>query len=217
MLPGRGVPDAIRRGLGLAARAVGDWCDLYRGEHPHAPPIAPGNRVIRLPAAFANTRSFTAPVGYGDALWQGVFDSVYSRAGDYLVGADGTFFVASQPRLGPVLCVKTNRTLTLRRPAGPQQAGINRYMGVQASEAQPLLTGWPASVLTVLGGGKGALPGDAPGGVGGAGGWLALLPGAGVTLRPGDLASDDLGRVAVVSASEHTALGWRLHLRQVTS
>lgn len=215
-LPGEVIPDLICSGLGQAAQAVGDWCDLFRPTGPAAPTAA-GNRLLRLPAAFANPRGFAVPVGYGDALWEGYFDAAYSQPGDYLSGSDGVFFVAAQPRLGPVLCVKTNRTLSLSRPAAPLAGGVNGYVGVRSTTAVPLLTGWPASVLAAGSGGRGALPGDAPGLLGGAGGWSVLLPTAFVTLRPGDLAQDDLGRSGVVSSAELTDLGWRLHVRQAAS
>jgi hypothetical protein len=215
------IPDAIRRGLGVAARAVGVWCDLYR---PHGPgaPMDGGNRLLRLPASFANVRGFNVPVGYGEALWEGYFDAGYSRAGDYVAGPDGVFFIASQPRLGPVLCVRTNRVLSFSRPAAPIAAGVNRYVGVQPSAAQPLLLDWPASVLAAGVGGRGPLPADAPGVHGGSGGWAVLLPalrvgGAPLQLRPGDLAYDDLGRTGVVASAELTYLGWRLHVRQAAS
>ena len=48
-----------------------------------------GNRLLPLPAAFANPRNLMAPVGYGDALWEGYFDAGYSRPGDYIAGPDG--------------------------------------------------------------------------------------------------------------------------------
>jgi hypothetical protein len=218
MLPGAHVPDLIRRGLGLAARGAGDWCDLYRARSS-ASPVTPANRIMRLPAAFVNTGNPAAPVGYGEATWNGIFDAAYTQAGDYLGGRDGLFFIASQPRLGPILCVKTTRVLTFSRPAAPQAAGLDRYGGVRVAETEVLLDAWPASVLArSRDGGRGALPADAPGLPGGAGGWEALLPAyPGVLLRPGDLARDDIGRNAVVSSAELTALGWRLFLRQAST
>ena len=216
MLPGEAVPDSIRRALGLAARAVGGWCDVFRPVGAGAA-LAAGNQIIRLPAAFANPRGFAASVAYGEALWQGVFDAAYTRPGDYLQGQDGVFFIASQPRLGPLLCVKTNRVLNFRRPAAPVLAGMNRYVGVQDAVADRLLTGWPASVLAAGSGGRGALPGDAPASRSDMGGWAVLLPNANIVLRPGDLAHDDLGRTAVVASAELTGLGWRLHMKQAAS
>ena len=218
MLPGIAVPDMIRRGLGLAARGAGDWCELYRARSAAAP-IVPQNRILMLPAAFVAVGNPAAPVAYGRALWAGIFDYGYTQPGDYLVGADGVFFIASAPRLGPVLCVKTNRTLTLTRPAAPVLAGLGRYGGVLASETVTLATDWPGSVLgSKRDGGRGALPGDAPGVPGGAGGWEMLLPAMpNVLLRPGDLVSDEIGRSAVLLVTELTELGWRLFARQAGS
>lgn len=218
MLPGVRVPDAIRRGLGLAARGAGDWCDLYRA-HSADTPLAMANRIARLPAAFVAVGNPRGAVSYGQAVWQGIFDAGYVAPGDYLVGEEGVFFVASITRLGPVLCVRTNRTLTLARPAAPVVAGVSRYGGVTPAATTPLMTAWPASVLTrQREGGRGALPGDAPGLPGGAGGWEVLMPGTpGVLLRPGDLVRDDLGRTAVLAGTELTALGWRLFARQAGS
>ena len=215
MLPGQYVPDAIRRGLGLAARGAGDWCDLYRPRTAETP-IAPANRIARLPAAFVAPGDPRGAVSYGAAVWQGIFDAGYVAPGDYLAGAEGMFFVASLTRLGPVLCVRTNRTVSLSRPAGSALAGVARYGGVQPAQAVPLMTAWPASVLArSRNSGRGALPGDAPGLPGGAGGWEVLMPGIeGVFLRQGDLIRDDLGRTAVLSGTELTALGWRLYARQ---
>lgn len=218
MLPGSKVPDAIRRGLGQAARGAGDWCDLYRAASADDP-LAAVNRIMRLPAAFVALSSPKAAVPYGSAIWQGIFDAAYAQPGDYLVGAEGVFFVASLTRLGPVMCVRTNRTVSLARPALPAAAGVTRYGGVLPAQTTKLMTSWPASVLArQRTGGRGALPGDAPGLVGGAGGWEVLMPGTpGVLLRPGDLVRDDLGREAVLAGTELTALGWRLFARQAGS
>jgi hypothetical protein len=218
MLPGESIPDAIRAGLGLAARAAGDWCDLYRPADT-LDPLAPGSRLLRLPAVFVSVQGADKPVRFGESLWQGIFDAGYTRAGDYLRGADGTFFIVSQMRLGPIECVRCNRTLSVARAPGPQLAGLNRYGGVQKQTATPLLRNWPASVLTFSrDSGRGALPGDAPGLPGGAGGWEVLLPvSAEVVLRTGDLLEDDIGRNGVVASTELSALGWRLFVRQAAS
>ena len=217
------IPDAIRRGLGAAARAVGAWCDLYRPQATDRADARAATGCCRLPAAFANPSGLAAPVGYGDALWEGYFDAGYSHAGDYIAGPDGVFFIASQPRLGPVLCVKTNRVLSFSRPAAPLIAGVNRYIG-RAARPRRRRCCWtgrracwrPASAGAV------PLPADAPGVHGGSGGWAVLLPalcvaGAPVLLRPGDLVHDDIGRTGVIASAELTDLGWRLHVRQAAS
>ena len=50
-----------------------------------------------------------------------------------------TWFVASQQRLLPVLCVQTNRVVSFWRPAAPANTGVNNYGGVTAETNTPLL------------------------------------------------------------------------------
>jgi hypothetical protein len=217
-LPGDNVPDAIRAGLGLAARAAGAWCDAYRPSGTGAP-LDSARRFMRLPAIFTPADGAQHLVRFGQALWQGVFDGASMRPGDYIVSDEGTFFIISQPRLGPIGCVRCNRVLSAARTGTPPFAGLNRYSGVQAHTLLPLFRQWPASVLALArDGGRGALPSDAPGGSGGGGGWEVLLPAVdGVLLRQGDVLTDDIGRTAIVASAELSALGWRLLARQATS
>ena len=213
------IQDRISRGLGIAARSLGARADAYRPRGPDDP-LDTQNRFLRLPAAFsAPDGNFRKPSGYGAALWHGVFDSIYTRPGDYLVQGGQTWFVAAQQPLLPALCVQTNRVVSFARPAAPGNVGANSYGGVQLTTATPLLTGWPASVLGFAGSGTpdANLPGDASVPY-----WTVLLPGAislsaGVILRPADLMTDELGRTATVSAAELTDLGWRLTVKQATT
>src|SRR5579875_583148 len=113
------LQDAISRGMGVAARALGQSCDAYRPSGP-GNPLGIANRYLRLPASFnAQDPSYARPNGYGRALWFGVFDAAYTQPGDYLVGPMGTYFIAAQQALLPVLCVQTNRVLNALRPAAP--------------------------------------------------------------------------------------------------
>jgi hypothetical protein len=209
------LQDRISRGLGAAARAIGTRTDAYRPSD-FADPLALPNRFLRLQAAFsAADGKFAHPSGYGTALWQGVFDSAYTHPGDYLVQDVGTWFVAAQERLLPVLCVRVNRVVSFSRAAAPTANGVNGYGGVTLASATPLLTNWPASVLGVAGGGRpeAGLPSDAAIPY-----WTVLLPAfPGVVLRPADLMTDELGRTATVSAAELTDLGWRLTVKQATT
>ena len=96
------IQDRIARGMGIAAKRLGGKCDLYRPTGP-GQPIVPDNRVLQLPASFnAQNPSYAKPNGYGRAVWFGVFDSAYTRPGDYLAGDEGVFFVAAQQPLLPV-------------------------------------------------------------------------------------------------------------------
>ena len=209
------LQDRISRGLGAAARAIGVRTDAYRPSDI-SDPLAPRNRFLRLHAAFSAADSkFGHPSAYGAALWQGVFDSAYTLPGDYLAQETGTWFVASQERLLPILCVRANRVVSFSRAAAPTANGVNDYGGVMLTSATPVLTNWPASVLGVGGGGRpeAGLPSDSSIPY-----WTVLLPAfPGVLLRPSDLMTDELGRTATVSAAELTELGWRLTVKQATT
>jgi hypothetical protein len=209
------LQDRIHWGLNTAARAIGIPTDAYRPSGT-SEPLDPTNRYLRLRAAFtAPDGRFARPNGYGDALWHGVFDAAYTRPGDYLMRQEAIWFVAAQQRLLPILCVRTNRVVSFRRPATPANTGVNTYGGVTTATNTPLLTNWPASVLGASGGGRpdGNLPSD-----GSIPYWTVLLPAfPGVILRPSDLMTDDLERNAVVAAAELTELGWRITARQATT
>jgi hypothetical protein len=209
------LQDRISRGLGVAARKIGVRTDAFRPAGT-ANPLAPANRFLRLQAAFsAMDGQFSKPSAYGAALWQGVFDSAYTKPGDYLVQDMGTWFVAAQQHLLPALCVRTNRTVSFSRAAAPASSGVNAYGGLTTSTTTQLVTGWPANVLGVAGGGRpeAGLPTD-----GAIPYWTVLLPApTGVLLRPADIMTDDLGRTATVAAAELTDLGWRLTVKQATT
>jgi hypothetical protein len=209
------LQDRTSRGLGTAARRIGAQTDAYRPRGT-SDPLARANRFLRLPAAFTGPDGkFAKPNGYGDALWFGVFDAAYTRPGDYLVQDGGTWFVAAQQPLLPVLCVRTNRTVSFMRPAAPDGVGVNTYGGIALSTATPLIGGWPASVLGASAGGRPSanLPSDSS-----AGTWTVLLPSvAGVVPRPADLMIDDLDRTGIVASAEITDLGWRLIVKQAST
>ena len=84
---------------------------------------------------------------YGDPLWQGIFDASYTRTGDYLVSDTGTYFVASQDALLPVLCVRTNRTISIAQPGMQTGTASNVYGGYTSGQSIRLMDRWPASVL----------------------------------------------------------------------
>jgi hypothetical protein len=149
------VQDRIWRGLGQAGRVLGTQCVLYRASGP-ADPLRDDNVVMKLHAAFAPPDgSWSKPVGYGQALWQGVFDGAYVRVGDFMRKTEtrpgaadgGIWFVAAQQMHLPSLCVRASRIVELSRPAAPQAAGINTYGGGAPDGSEMLLSGWPASVL----------------------------------------------------------------------
>jgi hypothetical protein len=211
------IQDRIHRGLGVAARVLGSANYAFR-PRGIANPIAIGNRYLTLAAAFnPQDDRFRHAGGYSQALWHGIFDAAYTKPGDYLVGPAGTYFIVAQQQLLPVLCVVTNRTVTLSRPMAQLADGVNPYGGVQRATAQPILIGWPGNLLDA-GSGRGdlvGLPGDAMNAM--AKLLLPPLPDAAMAPRVADLMTDDLGRNWTVGAAEQGLLGWRLSLKQASS
>lgn len=226
-MDGQRIQDLISRGMGTAARQVGMSCDAYRPSGT-LDPLAPANRYLRLQAAFdAEDPAFRRSNAYGRAVWYGVFDSAYTRPGDYLVECESgrTWFIAAQPALLPVICVLTNRVVSFARPARPEEPGANSYGGITRGNLVPLMGNWPASVLA--GGFGGREPADLPADVR-LGGYDVLVPaaprdplgrgsGIAVALRVDDLMSDDLGWKYVLSSAELSELGWRLSVKLATT
>ncbi len=209
------IQDRIRWGLNCAAQATGELADAYR-PCGHTSPLTAENRFLRLPALFTGTHGrFQRPAQFGESMCHGIFDAAYTRAGDYLVQEDATWFIASQQPLLPVLCVRANRTVSFYRPEVELGIADGNYGGVSAEARVPLLENWPASVLGVLNGGHPAagLPSDSD-----VSQWTVLLPCSAQTLlQPADLMSDDLGRSAVVCSAEKSELGWRLLVKQAVT
>jgi hypothetical protein len=205
------VQDKVARGLGRAALHLGEGYDAYRPTDPWAP-ITPQSFFLRLNAGFhGEDESWHRSARYGIPVWFGVFDTAYTRPGDYLVGPLGVFFVAAQPPLLSPVCVLTNRVVSVTRADGAGAAGLNAYGGATAETETLLLRGWPASLLGIGGGTGGLLPGDA----GGSRSVLLLPALQDVMLRPRDVVTDQEGAAFKILDAEHTLLGWRLSVAAV--
>ena len=197
----------VNFGYGKAAQFLGAPFQQYRPTDPLNPL---GISLGSLMADFDIDPKFSykAPSTYGKPLYYGLFDATNVRVGDYLVGAEGTFFVANMEPNKPVLCVSCNRTVGIFRPQ-PTPVGPGYYGGDRRSGGeQTLMTGVPVSELQGIRGERGPanLPGDTrmP--------WIAVLLPAigGVEIEAADRMNDDLGRWFTVSSAELTNLGWRL-------
>jgi len=209
------LQDRLYLGLGRSARTIGRSADAYRPKGPFAP-LDPTNRFLRLPATFVSAKGNPArTVAYGESLWHGIFDGSYTRVGDYLVTPTGIFFVASQAPLLPILCVRANRTISVARPNMQSATADNAYGGYTAGQSSILMTDWPASVLGENRSSASAtnLPTDQTIPY-----WEIFMPAqAGITVSPGDIVTDDLGRTAIVAGSELTDLGWRITAKMATT
>lgn len=206
--------DRIAWANNQVARRIGTQMDAYRPAGCDDP-LAPRNRFLRLPVAFtASPGNFNQTNGYGSATCYAHFDSAYTQPGDYLVAPDHIVFVAAQESLQPVLCVRTNRVLTILRPAAPNAIGSNSYGGLVPVNSTPVIRNWPASVLGMATAGMPltGLPLDVT-----LPQWTVLLPNSGgIAPAPSDLVQDDRGMRAVIVSAEISALGWRMIIRQAS-
>ena len=211
-MPATAIADRLARGLGRAAVHLGLPYDLHRPTGPNGP-VDPATRILRLHAAFTPLgRSISIP---GKPLRQGTFDTAYTRPGDILTGSAGTLFIIGQDPFAPPLLVLANRTVGLLRPGRVPSTGLNPYGAQLRTEVRPLLTGWPASILSAGHSGQGSLPTDTR-----AAAWLVLLPPLPSNCpepRANDLVTDDQDRTLTVSSAEQTAHGWRLQVAQAAS
>jgi hypothetical protein len=212
---GRKLQDQLYLGLGMTARHIGQLTDAFRPSGPFQP-LDTQNRFLRLSANFISSGGkYSRTNAYGDALWYGVFDASYTRPGDYLTMATEAFFIASQAPLLPILCVKTNRTISIKRPNTQSSIASNSYGGYTPGGSTSLMDRWPASVLSQNKSSRSStdLPTDQTTPY-----WSVLVPSfAGVVFLPGDLITDDLRRTAIISASELTDLGWRISAKMATT
>ena len=200
------LQDRISKGLGVAARKCGTPYTVYRPDGA-LQPIDPRHRVIELPAFFApGAAGIGQAASYGQALWQGIFDTSYTHSGDYLVGERDTYFIALQTPGSPVQCVQVNRVVTVVRPTAAMQGG---YSGFFATPGDPVINTWPASLLEA-GGHGGSRIGETRFGE-----WRLLLPRLPMLPQTADVVSDDLENTYTVGSAEETAFGWRMLLRQV--
>ncbi|MBM2884096.1 hypothetical protein JFK97_06800 [Chromobacterium phragmitis] len=175
--------------------------------HPMQP--AP---YAQQPASFNQEFRYARPNKYATPTWNGVFDGTPCKVGDYITGPSGTFFIAAMQQALPILVVDCNRTISILRETRADGFGQLPYGGDTPDIEQPLMAGWPASVLQGPKGEKNetGLPGDVR-----TPWWAILLPAwPTVTIRTSDIIADDLGRRYIVSSAELTDLGWRLTATQ---
>ncbi len=192
-------------GYGKAAKRIGFDYQQFRATSASNP--LSSTALQTLPASFTTKFTYNAPNKYGEATWLGLFDARQFVVGDYLVGRQGTFFIAAMQDTLPIYCVQTNRTVSVRRDVQDQSIGLGSYAGGTRATEAVLMDGWPASILQ---GSKGEtnevkLPLDVK-----TPWWVILMPAyPGVTLRTSDVIRDELNRKYIISSAELTDMGWR--------
>ena len=214
------LQDRIDRGMGIAARHIGVAHDAYR-PIDGTDPLASARRFLRLPAAFnAQDVRFRVAGLPADAVWYGVLDAAYLRAGDYLVEAGGahTWFVGALQPLLPPICV------LCKRGAGCFPARPGQRPGGETATAAP--RPWCRCCTAFR-------PACCMRAAGTAHRRCRRIPGRAVpprccrrsaasrshaaiccAMRP---SPGSPGRSFVVGLAERNSLGWRLDLRQAAS
>ena len=202
------LQDKVSRTMGVAARKLGGVCVVYRPKNASRP-VHDGNRLVELFAAFEPQGRAGSGSARFQPLWRGVFDASYTRSGDYIVGVDDTYFVATKPPAQPVQCILTNRVVTISRPGFSSQGGYN---GLYASSGKTIIVGWPVALVEDGSASKGTKVGTSS-----LGGWTVLLPLLPATLQLADVVTDEAGGTYVVEAAEQNNSGWRLLVRQISA
>ena len=127
--------------------------------------------------------------------------------GDYLVG-ENTWFVSHIEPLRAAVCIRCNRTLSIRSPLSTFTTGPTSYGGRVPSTDTVLASGWPASVLTKthLDTAAARLPGDVRTVFVEV--LLPMIPA--LTITHGQILTDEFGQTYSIAATELTDGGWRL-------
>lgn len=212
-MDGATLQDRIYRGRGRVATYIGLPCNVYRPTDAAVPlgnPIAQIN--VALNAADANYLKANL---YGKPVWYADCDGRQTRPGDYLVRVtdNRVWFIAAQQQLLPIVAIDCNATVRVQRQPASTTFGASPYSGLVApvdvlgTEATP----WPASILL---GGRAlpavGLPADVK-----ESGWRILLPpSVPITIKAGDLMTDDKARRFAVESAERSDLGWRLTVNE---
>lgn len=203
----------VNQGNGKAAKRLGGTASHYRAASPFSPLDAQPLR--ELSASFTTDYGYMRAARFGQATRIGIFDAAGFEAGDILVSTEGTFYVAAMPLLQPILCVRAERLVSVRRttPAG-SDAGLQDYGGTTAANEKLIMSGWPASIVLSRSGEHSPL--KLPGEMRSA--WHSILMPAfrDLSLHTGDFVTDDAGHRFVISGTELTDMGWRLTALQVT-
>ena len=183
------LQDKLYRGSGTAARKLGMLTTVYRPTGS-SDPIGEHQRVIKIYAAFDPQGQTLNSSGTESPTWHGIFDASYTRQADYMVSPQGTFFIGSQIPGMPVICIRTNRIISMYRPTFTMQGG---YSGFLQTDSQITLLHWPVCVVRAGGSSTGEGPNNH-----GFGTWTILLPPLSAAPISTDVITDDLGSTFVV-------------------
>ncbi|MGI4800007.1 MAG: hypothetical protein ACRYF2_05840 [Janthinobacterium lividum] len=199
--------DLMSRGLGSAARAIGDRYDVFRPRSAFNP-LASENLIMQMAVSLSwGNAGLRLPRGFERGM-RASFDAVVSQVGDYLRGPRGVLFIAALPAMRQPVCVLTNASVDVLRAGGSRSAGLNPYGGVTETSLAIVLGDWPVQIVSAGSGRSGVLPVD-----GGQTSWSVVMPATPVPVLPSDLLQDSAGRRYVVKTIEATEMGLWLSVR----
>lgn len=212
------IQSRVYAGYASAAGRLGGSFDIYRPTGA-LNPLADANLIGEALAVFTVAEigyDFERAASYKDVLFDAIVDGRQTQVGDYLVSeGQGTFFVAAQQPLLPILCVRCNHTLTISAPGPSASYGAQSgYGGTDPGNETPVIGGWPASVIFDARGRavEVGLPTDLPSAY-----FVILVPAAFQDIRSSQFVTDEHGRRYTIGASEQTALGWRVFAQQAVT
>jgi hypothetical protein len=212
-MDGSRIAALTSRGYAISCAHVGVPFQLYRSTTSSAP-ISPTNLLAALSVAIStDSYRFKNPVAYSKPLRRILVDKSQTTAGDYLVSASQTLFIADQSPLVPVQAVVCNSVISVHRPIASTSVGaITAYGGDEAELESVLASSFPCSVLQGTTGERGDvnLPGDTR-----VPWWTVLMPAnPSVAIDTDDILIDAAGVRYIVSSAELSQLGWRLTAMQ---
>lgn len=210
------LQNKIYAGYGKAALRIGLDNAQYRPTDSVNPLAA---QIATVKASYnAEDMKYGKANQYGQSLWWGLFDARTTQVGDYLVGPQGTFFIASQQLHLPIQCVQCNGSVRVLGQSDDSSVGAMPYSGACAADSTDALgqrsedgsfgVGWPASILLK---GRSEITGTGLPGATRNMGWMILLPpSVPIVIDSAAILLDNLGRRYAVQGAELTDMGWRL-------
>jgi len=223
---GAKLHERIYYGRSKVAFSIGLDYNLFRPMLPAQPfgnPVVTTNQmgvfVQTIKASLnAGDKNYKNPNLPGDAIWYADLDGRITRPGDYLVrvSSGDAFFIANQQELLPIVVVECNRQLKITREVPVAAVGAVGYSGMQPAQETDVLGAngalWPCSILL---GGRSQVALNLPADVRQSGWRIMLPPSVPISIKAGDIATDDLGRRYAIEAAEQTDFGWRINAQEV--
>lgn len=203
----------IYKGFGIAAQKVGIAFNQYRATTP-TQPLNSANMIGIQKVSTNVSWSYTKSNKFANAVYQMIVDGNKVQKFDIFTGV-ATYYICAMEPLQPILAVKCNSVMTLKRPTQPIGSGQVGYGGYLDQTSTIIMTEIPVSILE---GTKGQnnevkIPTDVK-----VPWWKILMPdfdNGATQILSGDIMTDDNGLRFEISSAEHTDMGWRLTAGQL--